>query len=158
MATTTKPATNRDVTAELAYLTRARLRLMMRDTPGARADAETALRLGSADSTLGQSLLVMIDMQNGDATAARTHLRRMKAALPGVIAGLHERSADEGVLPAVALLSVGDRAGALSFLEGVEPKGLRFWYGLQAPEFDPLRSDPRFERLVQSSRPTEPSK
>jgi TolB-like protein/Tfp pilus assembly protein PilF len=136
----------------LAYLTRARTRLALGDIPGARADAEAALRLGSADSTLGEALLAMVEARSGDTAAARVHLRRM-GGLAGIMAQVRERAAEEGLLPAAALLAVGDRAGALVFLEGVQPRGARFWYGLRAPEFDALRADPQFHRLVEESRP-----
>ena len=137
----------------LAYLTRARTRLMLGDTPGARADAEAALRLGSADSTLGNALLTMVYARSGDTTAARAQLSRFVGALPGMVAEVRDRAAEEGLLPAAALISVGDRAGALAFLEGVQPRGARFWNGLRFPEFDGLRADPRFQRLSEEARP-----
>jgi tetratricopeptide (TPR) repeat protein len=137
----------------LAYLTRARTRLMLGDAPGARADAEVALRLGSADSTLGEALLTMVEARRGDTAAARAHLSRIAGVLPGMMVQVRERAAEEGLLPAAALLAVGDRAGALAFLEGVQPRGARFWSGLRYPELDALRADPRFQRLVEESRP-----
>ena len=135
------------------YLLRARTRLVRGDAPGARADAEAALRLGSADSSLGEALLAIIEARRGDSVAARDHLSHIAGSLPGMMSQVHESAAEEGLLPAAALLSLGDREGALIFLEGVQPRGVRFWSGLRAPEFDPLRADPRFQRLVEESRP-----
>ena len=54
---------------------------------------------------------------------------------------------------ATVVVSLGDREAALAFLEHVQPRRARFWSGLRAPEFDPLRSDPRFQRLVEEARP-----
>ncbi len=134
----------------LGYLRRARTRLMLKDPAGARADAEMALRLAGADSSLGEALLAMADAQTGDTVTARARLNRVLAAVT-----VWEANLEEHLLPAAALVTLGDREGALRFLERVEPRGARFWSGLRAPEFDPLRADPRFQRLVGESRPPE---
>jgi hypothetical protein len=42
---------------------------------------------------------------------------------------------------------------ALELLERVRPRGARLWYYLRAPEFDAIRSNPRFARLVAESAP-----
>jgi hypothetical protein len=41
----------------------------------------------------------------------------------------------------------------LDYLERVEPRGHVFWFTLQDPLFDAVRADPRFQRLVDETRP-----
>src|SRR5207237_8832785 len=96
---------------------------------------------------------VMGEGQSVDSVAARDRLSRRAGTLPYIVTHVQERAAEEGLLPGAAFLSLGDRAAALGFLEHVQPRGARFWSGLRAPEFDPLRSDPRFQRLVEEARP-----
>jgi len=133
----------------LGYLRRARARLMLGDPAGARADAETALRLGGADSSLGNALLAMADVQTGDTVTARTRLSRVLASADT----LREVGIEVDVLPAAALVTLGDGEVGLRFLQRMRPRGARLWYGLRGPEFDQIRSDPRFQRLVEESRP-----
>jgi len=135
----------------LGYTRRARVRLMLGDLAGARADAQAALRLAGADSSLGLALLAMVDVRTGDSSAARDHVR---GALR-VFARTYARPVvyEEQLLPIAALVVVGDRNGAVSALERVRPKGAGFWAGLRAPEFDPLRGDARFQQFTRDSQP-----
>ena len=95
------------------YVRRARTRLMLGDLAGAGADAEMALRVGAGDSSLGNALLAMVSVQSGDTATARTLLSRVLQALPGAswVALLEEQ-----VMPAVALVKLGDRDGAVALL------------------------------------------
>jgi len=135
----------------LGYTRRARVRLMLGDLGGARADAQAALRLAGADSSIGFALLAMVDVRTGDSIAARN---RVRGALR-IVARTYARPVvyEEQLLPIAALVVVGDRTGALSALERVRPKGAGFWAGLRAPEFDPLRGDARFQQFTRDSQP-----
>ena len=50
-------------------------------------------------------------------------------------------------------VTLGDGEAGLRFLQRMRPRAARLWYGLRGPEFDLIRSDPRFQRLVEESRP-----
>jgi hypothetical protein len=52
---------------------------------------------------------------------------------------------------APAMLAAGGREGALRVLERTLPRGVMLWWYLRWPAFDPLRSDPRFEKIVAGS-------
>lgn len=132
------------------YVRRARTRVMVGDLAGARSDAEMALRVGAGDSILGNSLLAMVSVQSGDTVAARALMSRVLQALPDTswVALLEEQ-----MMPAVALVKLGDRDGALALFERVRPRGARLWSALRAPDLDPLRAEPRFQNLVDAARP-----
>jgi len=51
-------------------------------------------------------------------------------------------------------VGVGKAERAFEILSRLQPRGVRLWYYLRYPEFDAVRSDPRFERLVEESRPS----
>ena len=132
------------------YVRRSRTRLMLEDLPGARADAAMALRAGGGDSSIGNALLAMVSARSGDTVAARTFMSRALHALPDTTWEAH---LEERLLPAVALVTLGERDAALTLLERARPRGATLWSGLRAPDFDPIRAEPRFQRLVEESRP-----
>jgi hypothetical protein len=51
------------------------------------------------------------------------------------------------------LAQLGDREGALRRLESAWPRGAWLYYMLRQAPLDPLRGDPRFQRLMDESRP-----
>ena len=52
-----------------------------------------------------------------------------------------------------ALLATAGTNRLLEFLERVEPRRATLWFDLRLPEYDGVRSNPRFRRLMEESRP-----
>jgi len=130
-----------------AWVSRGFYRLFMGDTAGARADAIVATRLPSGSHVPEQALLVVVDARTGQVAAARQRLAHMTRGLDLSRPGPFQAS-----LVAWAFLAVGEQEQALALLERVQPRGasLRFW--LQTPGFDSVRSQPRFQRIVEESQ------
>jgi len=132
-----------------AYVERAALRLAAGDTAGARVDGETAVRLRpGSDSLAAEDVLAALDLRSGDTAGARARLARLRPAAPGPAeAGVHQAAAW-----AALLVGAGEQREAMDFLERarVAPAHLRMH--LKEPRFDPLRKDPRFQRLMTALR------
>jgi serine/threonine protein kinase/Tfp pilus assembly protein PilF len=135
-----------------AYAERAALRLLTGDTAGARADAQTTVRLRpKSDPLAAEDVLIALDMRSGDTAAARARLARLRPLRPGPHdPGVHQASAW-----AALLVAAGRTQEAITFLEQarVAPTHLRFH--LKEPRFDPLRGNPRFDRLMERFRARE---
>jgi hypothetical protein len=134
----------------LLYLSRTRGLLVRGDTAGALEAARAALRFSPPDFTLhGEGIMAVAEAAAGRLARARAHLAPMRAQLSDA----RQPSFLEAQVLAEALLAVGDRAAALDLVESVRPRGASLWFALRFPIFDPLRADPRFQRVVQESRP-----
>jgi serine/threonine-protein kinase len=135
-----------------AYAERAALRLSEGDTAGARADAQMTVRLRpGSDPLAAEDVLTALDLRSGDTAAARGRLARLRALAPRPDEpGVHQATAWAAVL-----VATGHSREALDFLERarVAPTHLRFH--LKEPRFDPIRADPRFQRLMERLRARE---
>ena len=128
----------------------ARARLQVGDTAGARRAIARALDLVPLSSrSLVLAAQAQVDARLGDTAAARATVEPLVAALgpDGPIA------MREGTEIALALVALGDRARAMDLLERVRPRGAWLWSYLVMPWWDPVRADPRFQRLVRESAP-----
>lgn len=128
-----------------AYTTRARVRLELGDAAGARVDAETAMRLSQAP--WATSSMALVELQAGDTLAAR---RRVEPLVDQVLAS-HQAPGFDAWL-AIPLVALGERDRALDLLE-LAPRGPELMWLLRLPTFDALRANPRFQRIVEESRP-----
>jgi eukaryotic-like serine/threonine-protein kinase len=132
-----------------AYAERAALRLVTGDTAGARADAQTAVRLRPASDPLAaEDVLTALDLRSGDPTAAQVRLTQLRPATPAPDeAGVHQAAAW-----AALLVAAGQNREAIAFLERarVAPTHLRMH--LKEPRFNRLRADPGFQRLMERLR------
>ena len=135
-----------------AYAERGAVRLVQGDTAGARDDAQTAVRLRPASEPFAaEAVLTALTLRAGDSAAARARVDRLRAHAPVPSdLGVHHAAAWAAIL-----LAAGDAQGAIAFLETtrVAPTHLRLH--LKEPRFDALRSNPRFQQLMQKLRVAE---
>jgi TolB-like protein len=132
-----------------AYAYRTFARLQAGDLAGARLDAEVAARLSPArEMYYGYAPQAAVAATAGDTAQALRLLDRAAALFaertPGFLAGQ---------VVATAMLAAGQRDRAIAFLERATPRGAVFYRILLRSEFDPIRDDPRFQRLMADSRP-----
>jgi tetratricopeptide (TPR) repeat protein len=135
-----------------AYAERAALRLVTGDTAGARADAQTAVRLRpSSDPLAAEDVVAALELRSGNPTAARARLARLRPLAPEPDEpGVHQATAW-----AALLVATGRKGEALAFLERARVAPTHFRIHLKEPRFDALRDDPRFQRLMERLRPRE---
>ena len=138
-----------DPGADYAYVLRALAEFRLGKPAEARADAETAARLRSGFRVPGEAVLALVELQAADTPAARRRIGRLEREIRS--AGSHTITDAAWVGRALVALHEPDRA--LELLERVRPPGARLWYYLRAPEFDAIRSNPRFAKLVAESTP-----
>jgi TolB-like protein/Tfp pilus assembly protein PilF len=138
-----------DSTFAIGYAHRGMLALQVGDLEQARADGERAIRFGTGYRLPGQAVLVMVDARTGDTLGARARLQDL---LRAVVDSLRP-SPREARYVGPALLTAGGDNRLLEFLERVEPRRSTLWFDLRLPEYDAIRANPRFRRLVEESRP-----
>ncbi|HEY6108292.1 MAG TPA: tetratricopeptide repeat protein, partial [Gemmatimonadales bacterium] len=118
------------------------------DRAGALVDFETARQLRGEGLDLAREQ-ALLDGLLGDSVDLRAALQRMEREL---VDPAHPNDL-EGVYVARALVVAHEPERAIAFLERVEPRGIYLWWLLRWEEFDPIRADPRFQRLVDEARP-----
>ena len=130
-----------------AYVSRARVRLAQGDVTGALVDAETAGRLAPGGTWFDFVRAIVLACA-GRRAEAEVALRQGEASSVDVL-----ETPTIGPFHAAALLALGRRDDALAALERIQPRAYELWGSVRAPEFDAIRADPRFQRLVAESRP-----
>jgi len=138
-----------DPTAAYAHVDRAYVLLDLGDTAGARAASLLVERYAPAGRPDARALRVAIDAATGDSLAARAGAETLARIVPGSEPILQV----PGIYVAVALCAVGERGRCLDVLGRIRPAGAYLWTWLRNPLWDPIRSDPRFVRLVAQCRP-----
>jgi len=133
----------------IAYAHRGMLAVQLGDLAQARTDGELAIRFGTGYRLPGLAVLVMTDARTGDSLGARARLQEL---LQAVVDPLHPSPRDARYVGPALLATVGENR-LLEFLERVEPRRATLWFDLRLPEYDSVRADPRFRRLVEESRP-----
>ncbi len=127
---------------------RALVRLQLADSLGALADAQAALR-GAEEPLYGEAALAIVQARLGDTVAARARAERLAATALGA------DPVSWHLVPfaAAALVALGDHDRALDLVERIRPRGAHLATDLQLPQLDPIRAHPRFQRVLEESRP-----
>ena len=139
-----------DPGASYVLSARALLRLFaLNDTTGGLEDAETAVRVSEGYSIPPHSVLAIALARSGSKTRAELEVER---GLSELIDPASPSPTDARFL-ASALLAVGRREDALSMLERVRPRGAWVWFYFLSQDFDAIRDDPRFVRVMADAHP-----
>ena len=134
----------------LAYHDRARVRWRRGDRAGAQSDAAAAAKWSPPDAPYwGECATAIIAARSGDTATA---LARLAPALTR-LEGRAELPVFEGYDVGMALAAAGQRDRAFDVLERIVPRGALLHWMLLDPDFDPVRSAPRFRMVFEDSRP-----
>jgi len=127
----------------VAYALRARVRMQLSEFRDALSDAETALRLTA--SPWSSALQAFVTASGSTVDDNRLEARRVAATKlqPGRRMGV-----SEGAYTSLAFEALGDRTRAFEALKRIDPAGVDLAMALRDPQFDQMRSDPRFRRIV----------
>ncbi len=136
-----------DPTFANAFSARGRVRVLQHDTAGALSDANAALHVGVQGSgyAFGAVPVLVAAGRRDEAAASVPPAERELADVLD--------SPTFGALYVLALVSLERRDEALAALERIRPRAFELWGQLRTPEFDPIRNDPRFQRVVAEARP-----
>lgn len=129
-----------DPTFALGHGARFAIAWLMGDAAAAKADAQW----------LGGVSVALLDYRSGDTVRARGRVDSLLAPVLTATGSLPVDDANNLTFP---LMAVGERDAALAVLERARPRGLGLWAWLRAPWLDPIRNEPRFQRLLEESRP-----
>jgi tetratricopeptide (TPR) repeat protein len=115
-------------------------------------EARLALEMDTSYAVPARSLLVRVHVAEGNRAAAAAEMSRVLDALTP-----EATPPNEVLFASGALLALGRTGDVLDLLERSRPRGAQLWFYLRNPEFDPLRGDPRFMRVVRDADPNRPS-
>jgi len=130
------------------YLRRAQIWLLLGDPAAALRDVEKAAGLVAADPIRQRTTLTEVMVALGDTIAARALIDSVLAPVPS------DSFAGTWAAVAYALVALGDHERAIALMEAVHQHtlGREFAFWSRFPQLDPIRSDPRFLRLVEQAR------
>jgi hypothetical protein len=140
--------TFRGVSTPYARVVRGLVLLASGDAAGARRDAEVALATDSSYAVPARSLLISALVRTGDTTGAMRELEHLRTSFDP-----RAPSATDARYVVPALLAVGRHDEAMDLLERVRPRAAMLWFYLKSPDFDAVRSDPRFARVFRAADP-----
>ena len=130
-------------------------RLAAGDIAGARREMVTALNLATPSARPRVlSMLAVIDARAGDRARAAAEFQQALQSFLGteqrLPATMSVRDVWELALGAVA---VNKADMAIDLLDRAQPRGPWLWSYLTREGFDPIRRDPRFQRMLNETRP-----
>ena len=100
-----------------------------------------------AERPWARGIIALIALRRGDTLAARR-------TLDGLLASPGDPDRDRGLAVGALLVTLGEPERAIDYLERVRPRQSGgFPLVLTYVFLDPIRSNPRFQRLVEESRP-----
>jgi TolB-like protein/Tfp pilus assembly protein PilF len=134
--------------AHFFYSDRAMARLGTGDTATVVADAAEVRRL--EHPVVADAVLLLLSVARRDSAAVQAGAAALRAAAAPLNCNLNY----DCVQAAMALAGAGNGDAALELLERATPNAAWKWQFLGVAEFDALRSDPRFQRMVTESKPS----
>jgi hypothetical protein len=90
--------------------------------------------------------MALLTLMAGDTLTARVRAERL-------VREVADRQTSLVLWPGMVLIALGEHRRFLDMLDQLRWREPGFWKFLREPEFDPVRADPRFQRLVEGLRP-----